>query len=109
MNYFGLTEGQFKTRYRNHLKTFNNPIYKAETELSKLIWFLKEQDKQFGIKWRIVSKAKSYQCGSRRCDLCTTEKLYIAMANPKTCINKRDEIVSKCRHRRKHKLSNIKI
>lgn len=108
MSYFGLTEGQFKTRYRNHIKTFNNPVYKSETELSKLVWLLKEQGKQFDIKWQIASKARPYQCGSRKCDLCTTEKLHIAMANPATCINKRDEIISKCRHRRKYKLSSIK-
>ena len=36
------------------------------------------------------------------CDLCITEKLEIALANPENLLNKRSEIVSICRHRTKH-------
>ena len=35
--YIGLTEGNFKTRYRNHVKSFKHIKYKTETELSKLV------------------------------------------------------------------------
>ena len=43
--YIGLTEGDFKTRYRNHVKSFKHVKYKTETELSKLVWSLKEKNK----------------------------------------------------------------
>ena len=105
--YIGLTEGDFKTRYRNHTKSFNHKKYKMETELSKLVWSLKDKGKSYSIKWKIIAKVPAYRCGTRRCDLCTTEKMLISMADD-TCINKRDEFVSRCRHRRKYKLSNVK-
>ena len=38
--------------------------------------------------------------GGRRCDLCLQEKLTICLADPKTTLNSRSEMVSKCRHKR---------
>ena len=106
--YYGLTEGQFKIRYRNHIKSFNNFRYYHETELSKFVWDLKQSDKPFKISWTIVAQSATYKCGSRKCDLCLTEKLAIATANTKGCLNKRDEIMSKCRHSNKFKVKAIK-
>ena len=36
--YIGLCQTSFKLRYANHLKSFNTPQYKHDTELSKEIW-----------------------------------------------------------------------
>ena len=69
--YIGLTEGDFKTRYRNHVKSFKHIKYKTETELSKLVRSLKEKNKLFKIKWKTLTKATPYRCGSRRCGLCS--------------------------------------
>ena len=44
-------------------------------------------------------KSHKYVCGSRKCDLCICEKLLIARGDPYVLLNKRDELVSKCRHR----------
>jgi hypothetical protein len=33
--YIGITPGDFKTRYRNHTKSFRHEEYKNNTELSK--------------------------------------------------------------------------
>ena len=97
MNYYGLTEGRFKARYRNHIKTFSNPIYGSITKLCELIWLPKEQGKRFSIKGCMTAKSKPCRCYSRRCGLCTTKKLiHNAKTNPTTCINKRNEIMSKC-------------
>ena len=38
--YIKLMEGDCKTRYRNHTKSFNHKKYKMETELAKLLWLL---------------------------------------------------------------------
>ena len=42
--YVGLTEGTFKTRYRNHTSSFRNEKSKNATELSKHVWSLKESN-----------------------------------------------------------------
>ena len=106
--YYGLTEGDFKARYNNHNKSINHRKYQSETELSSYIWDLKDKNIDFSTKWNIAARAQPYVCGSRRCDLCLTEKVIIATSDPNKCINKRDELVSKCRHQNKYKLKNFK-
>ena len=39
--YVGLTDGEFKTRFRNHTASFRNQNLNNSTELSKFIWTLK--------------------------------------------------------------------
>ena len=107
MSYFGISDGEFKFRYRNHTFSFRHEGSSKETELSKYIWELKRQGITSEVKWEIAHRAAPYKCGSRRCDLCLSEKLKIALANPKFSLNKRSEIVSKCRHRAKYSCSNI--
>ena len=97
--YIGISHPPFKTRWYDHGKDFRNEEYRNCTELSKLVWRLKDNNIQHRIDWKIITKCHSYQAGSRSCDLCLTEKLNI-LKNPK-CINKKTEIISKCRHRRK--------
>ena len=53
-------------------------------------------------------KAHSYICGTRKCDLCLCEKLLIARANLACLLNKRDELISKCRHINKFTLKCFK-
>ena len=105
--YYGLTEKDFKTRYRNHTSSFRNPTYRNNTELSKHVWTLKESGLEPKIKWEIIRRAAPYKCGARRCDLCLTEKMIIAAANPHTTLNKRSELVSTCRHRAKFRCSKV--
>ena len=42
-NYFGLTEGEFKTRYTAHKRSFRVEKCRIETDLSKYIWTLKAE------------------------------------------------------------------
>ena len=100
--YYGLTEGPFKERYRNHTFSFRHKDSSMSTELSKYIWQLKDEDVESRIKWEIVRRAVPYRCGTRKCDLCLSEKLVIATADPSTMLNKRSELISKCRHRNKY-------
>ena len=39
-------------------------------ELSKHIWQLKDQKKDFTISWKILTKAKPYSNLTKRCNLC---------------------------------------
>ena len=105
--YYGQCEGEFKARYNNHTKSFRNRKYENETELSKHVWMLKDSNKNYKVIWCIVARASPYKSGSGRCALCLTEKSVIVRANPKGLLNKRTELISKCRHRNKYLLCNI--
>ena len=107
--YYGAAETEFKTRYNNHNCDFRHEKNEKKTELSKHIWDLKKQKRQYSIKWSIAARASPYKCGSRRCDLCLTEKLTIALAEKDSLLNHRSEIISKCRHTNKFRLKNFKV
>ena len=106
--YYDAVEGDFKFRYNNHTNSFRNRYYEHATELSEHIWKLKDLEKTFVLKWSIAAYASPYRCGTRRCDLCITEKYIIARADQKRLLNKRTEFISKCRHRNKFLLRNVK-
>ena len=69
--YIRLTATHFKTRYRNHQMSFRHEKRRNETELSKHLWQLKEENKEFAIAWKILAKAKTYTNLTKRCNLCT--------------------------------------
>lgn len=99
--YVGLTATEFKTRWRNHQMSFRHESKKNDTELSKHLWQLKDQKKNFAISWKILAKAKPYSNLTKRCNLCNTEKFYILYKPDMATLNKRNELVSTCRHKRK--------
>ena len=107
-HYYGTCEKNFKERCNNHTASFRKKNKEKSTELSKYIWELKDNNIQHNLKWRITSKAHPYACGSRKCDLCLTEKLTIIKADPETLLNTRDELVSKCMHMNKSTLRRFK-
>ena len=106
--YYGACEGEFKTRYNNHTKSFRLKKYISDTELSKHVWSLKDNNKDYTIKWSIASHASPFRCGANKCDLCLTEKLFIIRSDKKHLLNKRSELISKCRHKNKFLLCNVK-
>ena len=107
-NHYGTCEKSFKERYNNHTLSFRNKSRQKSTELSDYIWELKENDENYTIDWLIAMKSDPYICGTRKCDLCLCEKLLIARANSASLLNKRDELVSKCRHMNKFTLKCFK-
>ena len=106
-NYIGLTEGTFKQRYTQHKLSFRNRNYSNSTELSKHIWTLKDSNTNFTINWSILATAPAYSNKSKRCHLCLTEKLYLVRAKKPSLLNKRTELISKCRHENKFYLANF--
>ena len=62
----------------------------------------------YDLKWFIACKAHPYTGGTRKCDLCLTEKLAIMKADPGSLFNARDEFISKCRHMNKFTLRFFK-
>ena len=105
--YHGSTSSPFKTRWNEHNSSFRLEYKRKNTTLSKLIWNLKERNIPYSIRWTIERKAVAYRCGTRRCNLCLAEKVVIARSNNPSMINKRSEILNKCRHRNKFLLSSL--
>jgi hypothetical protein len=106
MNYIGMTSTTFKERLANHNYTFEHKEHSNKTELSKYIWTLKDNKKDFNINWQILKRAISYTGGSKRCNLCLEEKCCILKENQNCLLNKRMEIISTCRHRKKFRVNN---
>ena len=100
--YIGLTGNTFKERFNSHQKSFRQVKYEKETELSKYVWQLKKKKSDFEINWEIVKQSNTERRQSGQCNLCIEEKLEILNHNTSTNIlNKRSELISKCRHLRK--------
>ena len=83
-----------------------------KTTLGKYVW---EQKRRHNItptlklKWYIVKSVPSYSNITKICMLCLHEKFEILMnPNQDELLNKRSELVSKCRHINKYLLSNYK-
>ena len=101
--YFGLSEGAFKARLYVHRNSFKYATKRHDTRLSAYMWELKDEGITGNINWEIARRSRPYNCGTRRCDLCTSEKLAILLADSNTLLNRRSEIIAYCRHRNKFK------
>ena len=106
--YYGLCETKFKVRYANHKKSFSNRKYNNETELASEYWRLRDSNITPIIKWKIKRKCSKYKPNSRHCNLCLNEKLFILEHKSDNILNKRTELVNKCRHENKFYLSRFK-
>ena len=107
MYYYGLCDTDFKTRLNNHNSSFRHR-HLVKTSLARHVWNLKDEGKSYSIKWELHCKAAPYMCGTRRCDLCLTEKAVIARADQATLINSRTELAVPCPHRRKYRYDKSK-
>ena len=105
--YIGSTEGLFKQRYYNHKSDFTNEANKYNTALATYIWECKNNNIETSVSWEILRHCNKYRGGRRKCDLCLTEKLLI-LQNKTNPLNKRSELMGKCRHLRKFKLQMVK-
>ncbi len=100
--YVGSTGGWFKKRWYKHRADFRNKKMRLSTELSKYIWKLKDEGTDFKIKWKVLRKIGKGGGGARKvCSTCNLEKIEIAKADRRKCLNKRNELVGKCVHHQK--------
>ena len=83
----------------NQLKFIAMPAfgYELRSFIQRSIW-VGPQDSQFFCRAQLLFFF---------CQLCLAEKLAILWADPDTTLNKRSELVAKCRHRNKFKLIKI--
>ena len=86
----------------------SNKKYKKCTELSKYTWSLKSHGITPTVKWSIVKRVNS-KTTANYWKLCLTEKFYIIQSlNDKNLLNRKSELVNKCRHQSKLLSSNVK-
>ena len=105
--YIGLTANTFKQRFNNHQQSFRHKKYENSTALSKHIWSLKAAEKPYSIEWTVHRKAAAYTNRTKRCNLCLAEKVAVIQADGMQTLNKRSELVSKCRHENKFYQANF--
>lgn len=105
--YIGLTATTFKERFNAHQHSIRHRQHQHNTALSKHIWSLKDSDIEYSIKWSVHRRAAAYSNETKRCNLCLAEKVAIITADKTRSLNKRTELVSKCRHQSKFHLCNF--
>ena len=103
--YVGLSENSFKDRITKHRKSFRDRHYHRNS-LSRYIWKLKDEKKQFEIAWTILDQAKPYSPTTKICNLCLREKYFIIFEKNKATLNKRNEFFGFCLHKRKYLIEN---
>ena len=106
--YIGSTEPVVKRRWSDHNTSFRYERYRTKSKLSDHIWKLKDEEEGYVIRWSILKISTPYRAGSKRCSLCLWEKLFILQGDRNKMLNKRDELMNKCRHRNKFLLRNYK-
>ena len=80
-------------------------IKKNQTALSKHYWGLKDKGLTPDIQWSILKRSSTPKSFDSRCNLCPEEKIHILLfSEPKKLLNKRNELIARCRHRAKFKL-----
>ena len=105
--YIGSTELTFKERFYGHTSDFRHEQNRTNTALASYIWECKDKHIDYSIEWEILKHCSKYKGGKRKCDLCLTEKLLI-LKNKDNPLNKRTELMGKCRHLRKFKLQAVR-
>ena len=103
--YVGLTSSQWKERLAVHNQGIRHREYSKGCELTKYVWELKDNNKQFSIRWKILEHVKGQLVGGE-CKLCVAEKLHI-ITHPA-----RDQLLNsncfmKCLHKNKQMLASI--
>ena len=102
-NYIGLKEGTFKQRNTQH----KSSLFGTETIQTARNYRSKDNNTDFTINWSILATAPAYSNKRKRCHLCLTEKRYLIRAKKPSLLNKRTELISKCRHENKFYLANF--
>ena len=104
--YIGITENEFKTRYKQHTSSFRLPHKKFTTTLSEHVWNLKTITSSTALHGRLLKTATPTVLHRRSVTFALPKKYFILTGKP--TLNKRREIFAQCPHRKKHLLQNIR-
>ena len=106
--YTAVTANTFKQRLAGHKTDTNYLRYRHNTTLSDHIWSLKEQDKEYDLKWMLIDRGKAFNPIQKKCQICLKEKFHIMYNRSGASLNRREEVFNTCRHRKQNLLSNLK-
>ena len=107
-SYVGLASN-LKERYRNHNTFFWNTNRRNAVELSEHKWTLKDENKTFRIKWKVLKKCKPNNNTNKKCNLCLHEKFILICRKDLCNLNKRNELPSSCPHKNRYVLKTSQI
>ena len=108
--YLSNAKGDFRQRFYNHWMPFNNEGNSTYTTLSKYVWEMKKNLKIIpSLKWSIIKPVPAYSNISKKSQLCLQGKFEVLnYPNPNELLNKRSDLISKCRHLNKFLFPNYK-
>ena len=101
MSYIGFARRPFKNRLYEHRASFLKPSKKKPTNCTQLanhIWKLYNKGEKYTVEWKILRQTNSRFKPNFLCQLCNLERLYIANANQRKILNKRNELVTQGPH-----------
>ena len=105
--YIGSTGGEFKKRWYGHMKDIKDvegrrkALPATSTELAKYVQKLTDKREEYNIEWKVLRKINQNSHASKVCTTCNLERYEIAMADKRSILNKRKELVGKCVHHQK--------
>ena len=106
--YFSFAKTNFKECYYNHKRDVKHIKYQYNTELTKYIWNLKNNNIKYNVQWKVVDKVYG-SANSVMCKLCLTEKLWIINhIYDNNISNKKSHLINKCRPLNKFLLKHVK-
>ena len=106
-SYLGQAASSFKLRFNNHKSSFKNDATSHSTALSTYVSGLRRREVDYTIRWSIESTPEPYKGGGGSCHLCLVEKTLIARSDRRVSLNRRTEIMTKCRHKMPFYLDNF--
>ena len=106
--YYGISDTPFKERYENHKTSFRHRSRLTAPDLSKYYWKLDDNDAVPRIKFSIAQRVKG-NTFINNYNLCLSEKTFIIRnLDDIDMLNKRSELISKCRHINKQLPNRVK-
>ena len=108
--YLVTAEGDFKKKFYNHKKSFNNGNSANHTSLSKYIWELKKiSNLILTLVWSIAKNGSPYYNISKKCLQFLHEKPEVTnYSRTDELLNNRSKLISKCRYANKFLLRTNK-
>ena len=101
-NYKGISENTLKKRYADHKRSFSINRYKNDTKLSVEYRNLKARNSNPKVTWTVKNQFSACNPRLKRCSLCLNEKFEILEDKENNLLNKKSEVISKCRHQNKY-------
>ena len=106
-HYYGLTARRFKQRYYEHQQDLRHEDRADSTTLAGYVWWQRGRGIEPDVTWSKVCSANAYRLGGKACQLCLAEKTQIASDVSGLMLNRRRELMNKCRHKGKFLLDKF--